>query len=117
MENVKDVQVGDRLYRLTKTDARTSCWLFAFLADKSEGAILLSALGKCSQEEFNSIQNKALKLVSRVDNEEGKEFLVPILSGTGVIADKDLMVKPNELLDLTSESIMFNISPFLSVRE
>lgn len=110
----QDVPVGDRTYRLTKTTPRTACWLFAFLADKAEGKALVAALGKCTEEEFTNIQDKALRLVYFLDTREGELFPTPIIGPGGTIVDSYLSEQPSKLFDLTVESVLFNIQPFLA---
>ena len=112
-ETSKLVTIGDKSYQLNKTDARTSCWLFSFLGDKSEGKVLLTALGKCTKEEFNIVQYEALRKVNRIDVEGDKEFPIPIVKSDGTLIDKFLEENPNLLFDLTLSSVLYNISPFL----
>jgi hypothetical protein len=114
-ETSKDIPVGDKKFKLTKMDPRSACWLFTNLADKTEsGSLLISALGKCSREEFNEIQDLALKHVFFLDEKDGNVFPTVLVSSTGVWVDKDLESDPRAVFQLTTESIMFNISPFLT---
>ena len=116
MENRKtyqDVPVKDKTYRINKMDARSACWLFAFLADKAEGKALLSALGKCSKKEFDEIQSMALKQVEFMDYKDGNTFPTAVITGNGSICDVTMQEDPSIVFNLTAECIMFNLTPFL----
>lgn len=110
----KDVPVGGKTYRLTKMDARLACWLFATLAGKTDDGLLMAALGKCSREDFNEIQTHALKHVFALATEEGNTFEVAILGPNGSFSDPELAKDPGTVFKLTTDSIMFNVQPFLS---
>lgn len=110
----KDAPVGDKTYRFNKMDARLACYLFATIsANTATGTTLLTALGKFSQDKFNEIQNHALRFIQWLDERDGNVFPTPILSGDGKWADKDLALDPAIVMALTTESILFNIQPFL----
>lgn len=110
----KDVPIGDRNYRLTKMDSRLGCWLFSTLAYKADANQILSALGKCTKEEFDEVQGQALRFVFRLDkSEDGTVFPMAVLAPNGMWVDKDLADDPAEVFQLTSAAILFNIDPFL----
>jgi hypothetical protein len=110
----KDITIDDKSFRLSKMDARLACWLFATLgANASSSGLLLSTLGSCTHAQFDEIQGHALRHVMLLDNKDGNVFPVPILSGEGKFADPSLGTDGNLVFRLTSESIMFNVAPFL----
>lgn len=115
MENratTQDVTIGATTYRLTKTDARQACWLFAILGAHAGNGTMLAALGKLTHAEFDEVQGAALRLVYRIDNKEGSEFLMPIVGPGGTWADEPLSSNAAHVFKLTAEVLMFNVAPF-----
>lgn len=109
-----ETKIQGRTYSIAKMDPRTACWLFTFLASRTgEGGKLTAALGSCTRAEFDQIQTAALKQVTRLDIKEDKTFPVPVLMADGRLVDKDLLESPQHVMFLTSEAIMFNLTPFL----
>jgi len=114
----KDYPLNGRVYRITKADPRSACWLFTLLAGRSDGNNnLLSSLGRLSHSEFDEVQAMALSKVSLVDSSTENVFVTPIISVDGKWADKTLSENADEVLELTTQSIMLTVSPFLSGQE
>ena len=113
-ETTKEIKLGDRIYQLNKADARSACWMFTFLAGKAEEKDLMSALGKCTKEQFDDIQTRALKLIYFMDTKDGNTFPTAVIKFDGSIVDNYLNSDPDALLQITYMSLMFNISPFLA---
>jgi hypothetical protein len=112
--NQKEVKVGEQSYSIKKMDPRLACWLFSVLAGKApSGSSLLAALGNCSKSEFDEIQGHALRFVFHCDLQDGVLLEIPILGSNGMWAIKELNDDPSKVYKLTTESIMFNINPFL----
>lgn len=108
----KVVSVGDKKYKIKKIDARSSCWLFAFLGGKSPTGFAMAGLGQCSRQEFNDITDLVLNPVLLIDETPENTFELPVLSGKSIIADKELASDAGKLMLLLSEAIMFNLDPF-----
>jgi hypothetical protein len=113
-ETHKDITVGDRPYRLTKMDPRLGCFLFTTLSSKADdNKQLMSSLGHCTKDEFDEIQSLALRFVFYTDKSGGEEFHIPVIGANGMWADKNLQDDPSELLQVTIQSLLFNLKPFL----
>jgi hypothetical protein len=113
----KDVTIGETKYRLSKADARTACWLFSILGANAVSGNILSALGKVSHAEFDEVQATVLRLISRLDYKDANEFPMPIVSGGGAWADQAVASDAGVVFKLTSQALMFNLSPFLAADE
>lgn len=110
----KEVKVGNNNYLIKKMDPRLACWLFSVLATKApSGSSLLSALGNCSKSEFDEIQGHALRFVFHLELQDSVALEIPIIGFDGTWAIKELNYDPSKVYKLTTESIMFNINPFL----
>ncbi len=119
MENrklTKEVAVGEKRYQLKKIDARSGCWLFAFLGGKSNGGSIVAGLGSCTRLEFEEILNLVLRPVVCLDSSENGNFEIPVFSGGGTLVDDNLQSDASYLFTLVSEAIVFNLEPFLSGR-
>jgi hypothetical protein len=112
---MKEVAVGEKRYQLKKIDARSACWLFAFLGGRSTGGSIISGLGACTKQEFDEITGLVLKPILCLDHSQDGQFEIPILSATGNITDENLMDAGNMMV-LVSEAIVFNLEPFLAGR-
>lgn len=113
-ESQKIVPIKGKNYQVNKLDARTGCWLFSFMSEKSGSGQILSGLGKCTRPEFFDLQNLALKQVFLMDGEKGAEFPIPVVGPSGQFVG-DLVGDVELAFRLTSESILFNLEPFLVV--
>jgi hypothetical protein len=114
----QDIVIEERTYRLTKMDARSACWLFSFLASKSgNGEGILSSLGKCAKEQFDEIQTLALRHVFYLDMKDNETFPITVLAPNGSLVDQTLADHAGHLFKATTESIMFNLTPFLAAAE
>jgi hypothetical protein len=112
-ETQKTVTVQETNYQINKIDPRTACWLFSFLAARTSGS-LTDSLGKCTRDEFNEIQSIVLLKIFRIDDKDGATGLVPILSGSGLIADPLLKDDAEALFQITVLGIAFNLDPFIA---
>jgi hypothetical protein len=108
----QDVTIGTTTYRLSKTDARQACWLFAILGAHAGNGTMLAALGKLTHAEFDEVQGIALRLVCRMDQKEGNDFPMPIIGGSGAWGDAELSCNAAHVFKLTAEVLMFNLAPF-----
>lgn len=109
------VTIKDKVYEINKLDARSGCWLFAFVSDRSGDGPITSGLGKCSLKEFTEVQTLVLQGVFYLDSKDGTTFPIAVVGPGGSLIgevgqDVELAFK------LTIESIVFNISPFLVVK-
>jgi hypothetical protein len=113
----KTTVVNGLTYQINKLDARSSCWLFTFISSRSvsEGAFL-SVLGKCTRAEFDEIQTLALSKVLYLDSANGVTLPSVIISSTGAVVDPNLVNDAESLMRLTTESLLFSLSPFLVER-
>ena len=112
----QDIVIQEKTYRINKLDARSACWLFCFLMDKAEGKAILSALGKCTKSEFDEVQSLLIKKVDFMDTKDGNTFPTAITKVDGSICDVTLEDAGN-LFNLTTEAVMFNLTPFLAEKE
>ena len=108
----KNVPIGDKIYQISKMDARLACWLFATLAARAENG-LMSSLGKLTRVEFDEIQGFALKFISLLETQDGLDLLTPVISGDGRWSSQDLIHNPEIVFKLMTECILFNVEPFL----
>lgn len=113
-EATKDVTIKGKVYQINKLDSRTGCWLFAVMSEKSGAGEILSGLGKMSRKEFDEIQTLVLKQVFHLDNSNGNTFPIAVIMPTGSFIG-DLVEDTELAFRLTSESIIFNLKPFLVV--
>lgn len=114
----QDVTIGSQQYRLSKMDARSACWLYAVISNNvDEAQPILSSLGRLSLEEFSRVQTHALRYAYTLDERDGNVFPTAVLAPTGVVADKALTDDPRLIYELTIAAVLFNLSPFLAVRE
>lgn len=111
-ESSKIFPLKGKNYQINKVDSRSGCWLFAFMSEKSGEGHILSGLGKCTREEFDYIQTMALKQVFHLDGQDGAVFPVAVLGPGGQFVG-DLTTDTELAFRLTSESIIFNLTPFL----
>lgn len=112
----KETSVGEKRYQLKKIDARSACWLFAFLGGKSNGGSIITGLGTCTRSEFEDIQTLVLRPVVCLDSTSDGNFEIPIFSGNGTLVDENLRDDSSNLFMITSEAIIFNLEPFLAER-
>jgi len=110
----KNITVGDKTFQITKMDPRTSCWLFSVMGSKAEGKMILTAFGNCSKEEFDQIQSLALRQILWLDNKDGTVFPTSLIAQNGKFT---ISIEADELYQLTSESVIFSLSPFLVEQE
>jgi hypothetical protein len=108
----RELVVGEKRYQLKKIDARSACWLFSFLASKSNGSTLVNGLGVCTRQEFDEITSLVLKPVVCLDHSEDGQFELAVIAPNGIIPDSNL--DAGNLFKLISESIVFNLEPFLA---
>ena|SRR5579862_6420314 len=108
----KEIEIREKTFQISKTDARTACWLFSFISSKA--TTVPEALGKCTRAEFREIQDLLLSKIFRLDIEGDKKFPVPILTGAGNFSDPDYNSDADLVYNLTVHAIMFNIEPFLA---
>lgn len=119
MENravTKNVTIEGREYQVTKVDARTACWLFTFMGARSGEGAILSGLGKCTRQEFDEVQALALSKVFFLDEQGGNTFPITVIAPDGSFTDKRLASDAEAVMRLTTESLLFNLSPFLVER-
>ena len=120
MENrqtTKTITIKDRTYQLNKLDARTSCWLFAFLGEKAGSDSFTTAFGRCTREQFMELENIALRQIFWIDTKEDKSFPTALLSAGGAFTIPELETDADIVFQLVTASILFSISPFLTVAE
>ena len=115
--NTKNVTINDKVYQLNKIDPRTICWLFGFMAGKASGGLILTAFGNCTRAEFDEIQSIALRSIFYLDTKDGNTFPTAILSNGGMFTQKWLEEEPETVMKLTSDFVLFNLSPFLTTLE
>jgi hypothetical protein len=114
----QDVTINGQQYRVTKMDARSACWLFAVISNNvPEDKPILSSLGKLSLDEFSRVQTQALRYAYTLDSKDGNVFPTSVLAADGSWADKALEASPTAIYELTVAAVLFNLNPFITVRE
>jgi hypothetical protein len=117
----KDVTIGAHVFRLRKMDARTGTWLYSLLTAKASPSgepvtlqQLINAFHLCTKDEFTLIQSEALKRISVIEDREGKEFELVILSptGSGAFSFDFLNEEVTTVFQLTDLQVVFNVTPF-----
>ncbi len=115
MENrtsTKNVTIKDRVYQINKVDARTVCWLFSFLGARCGDGAILTGLGRCTRQEFDDIQSMALSKIFWMDTKDGATFPTAVVGPSGAFSDPSLAEDAETVMRLTSDFLMFNLSPF-----
>jgi hypothetical protein len=115
--STKNVVIKDRTYQISKLDARTACWLFTFMGERSKDGQILSGLGRCTRQEFTEVQGVLLGKVTHLDNQDGNVFPIAIIGPTGGFSVADLSEDAETVMRLTTESLMLSLSPFFIDRE
>jgi hypothetical protein len=96
-------------------DPRLACFIFTSLAGRTdENGQLLSTLAKLNRAEFEELQNYALKFVYRVELQGEVEIPIPVINVAGLLVDSHLEFDPKNVMRLTTDSLMFNLQPFLA---
>lgn len=114
-QNSKTITIKDKTYQLNKMDARTGSWVFAFFSSRQDKGLILEALGKCTRAEYDEIQTVALKQVMVSETLDGAPIFTPVLAHTGQLVGTDIQTDAELIYRLMSESLMFNLQPFLVV--
>lgn len=116
MDNRKKFTVDTikgKKFQINKVDARTSCWLYSFLASRTPGSLSM-ALGQCSRKEFDEIQGIALSSVFYLDSDTAGTFPTAIIAPNGAWSNEEIGSDPELIMALTIASLSFNIQPFLA---
>lgn len=137
MDSVKELEINGRTYQIAGFDARTGSKLLARLmarfikmgseaasdnspvtvsevpADQAENpnALLQFLLLNLSDVDFDYVQTHALAVVTRLEGDSNAPL--PI-TRNGVITPKDLKDDIATIMQLTSESLFANLSPFFT---
>lgn len=115
----KDVPIGDTTYRVGKMTARNGSWVAFLIGSKIAGSLLSGGfeIGRISQglqslteSEFQSIQDHALKVVQKID--VTTQLPIPMMTQSGVWADKTLENDAVTVFQLTLQAVGFNLEPF-----
>lgn len=122
-QKYKDIEAGDKKYRLTKMDARTGSYLAAKVAllaaplmnsgsvDKQAIAHIVPSL---CRKDFEEIQTIVLQRVQRLNEVNGSLLPEPILKADGTFVDEELEYSIATVMNLTVQAIMFNIGDFFA---
>lgn len=123
-QKYQDVEVGGKKYRLTKMDARTGSYIAAKLAllaapllkkggsvDDNAMAALVPSLNR---KDFEEIQTLLLKRVKILREKDGIFLPEPILKADGSFVDEELEYSTAAVMNLTVQSIMFNVGDFFA---
>jgi hypothetical protein len=106
-------EVNGKVYLINKTSPRTACWLFTFLGSRSaEGERIIAALGRCTREQYDEIQDIVLKLIFLKDG----DFPISVVNPkTGELLGD--LVDPAVLMRLTSLALTFQLESFMVANE
>lgn len=74
-------------------------------------AMLAAFLNRLDFDTFSFIQNRALAVVSRLDDDGAP---LPLVADNGVFADQELATSISLAMALTVQSLVFNLSDFFS---
>lgn len=123
-QKYQEVEVGGKKYRLTKMDARTGSYIAAKLAllaapllkkggsvDDNAMAALIHSLNR---KDFEEIQTLLLKRVKLLREKDGVSLPEPILMADGSFVDEELEYSTAAVMNLTVQSIMFNVGDFFA---
>ena len=123
-QKYQEVEVGGKKYRLTKMDARTGSYIAAKLAllaapllkkggsvDDNAMAALVPSLNR---KDFEEIQTLLLKRVKLLREKDGVSLPEPILMADGSFVDEELEYSTAAVMNLTVQSIMFNVGDFFA---
>lgn len=123
-QKYQEVEVGGKKYRLTKMDARTGSYIAAKLAllaapllkkggsvDDNAMAALIPSLNR---KDFEEIQTLLLKRVKLLREKDGVSLPEPILMADGSFVDEELEYSTAAVMNLTVQSIMFNVGDFFA---
>lgn len=123
-QKFKEVEVGGKKYRLTKMDARTGSYIAAKLALlaapllKKGGNIdddaMTALVPSLNRKDFEEIQTLLLRRVQLLREKDGTSLPEPIVMANGSFVDEDLEYSTAAVMNLTVQSIMFNVGDFFA---
>lgn len=122
-QKTKDIEIGDKKFRLGRLDARTGSYVAVKIAvlvmpalQSKDGSIDVNAISQAlpalSQQEFFSLQNILLKTINKITMNGDTELLEPVLRANGSFVDEDLTYDTAAVIALTAHAIMFNVGDF-----
>lgn len=137
MDDTKDLVLNGNRYQITRMDAAVGSWLLFKLMDtmrkifaevepngqqpqelgteqkESAAYAMISAmLMTLDKDDFGKVQREALKVVGQYAAVGEKEVLLPVLMANGSFAVHALKNDIVSVVNLTSGSLYFNLSPF-----
>jgi hypothetical protein len=138
LETIKDVEVNGKSYMIAHMDSDTGSWLLMRLmgelqsaiskmdiaddaaqaetvdnADTAQSAIQF-LLMNLDQPTFKIVQRHALNVCYRYETVGGMPKPMPVILSNGKLCYKDLQHDIKTLLELTSQALFANLSPFFS---
>lgn len=123
-QKTKDIEVGGKKYRLTKLDARTGSYIAAKLAILAapmlaqgkavDAASVSAAMPNLKREDFDELQTLLLQRVQKLNDVQGQLLPEPVLKADGAFVDEELAYNVANVMNLTVQSIMFNVGDFFA---
>jgi septum formation topological specificity factor MinE len=136
--NTKDVTLGVSRYRISRMNASTGSWLLFKLLDslrkimtdgsqdtqsapqeigteqreQAANALIQGMLMTLDKGLFDQVQREALNVVGQYTAIGEKEVVLPVLMANGTVAIPELRNDIVSIVQLTSQSLYFNLSPF-----
>jgi septum formation topological specificity factor MinE len=136
--NTKDVTLGVSRYRIARMNASTGSWLLFKLLDslrkimadgsqdtqsapqeigteqreQAANALIQGMLMTLDKGLFDQVQREALNVVGQYTAIGEKEVVLPVLMANGTVAIPELRNDIVSIVQLTSQSLYFNLSPF-----
>jgi septum formation topological specificity factor MinE len=136
--NTKDVALGVSRYRISRMNASTGSWLLFKLLDslrkimadgsqdtqsapqeigteqreQAANALIQGMLMTLDKGLFDQVQREALNVVGQYTAIGEKEVVLPVLMANGTVAIPELRNDIVSIVQLTSQSLYFNLSPF-----
>ena len=123
-QKTQDVEVGGKMYRLNKLDARTGSYIAAKVALMAapmlkNGTVsedsLAAVVPSLNRRDFDELQTLLLQKVQRLNEVEGRALPEPVLTNRGDFVDPELAYDVASVMALTVKSVMFNIGDFFAV--
>lgn len=122
-QNVKDIEVGGKKYRITKMDARAGSYVATKIAligapllmnKKFDNEALATLLPSLNRRDFDEIQTILLKCVQKLNEKDGHLLPEPVLTADGSFVDEELQYNVAAVMNITVQAAMFNVGAFFA---
>lgn len=139
MQTTKETQINGKSYQIESMDADTGSWLLMKLVDslrkvlsgvddstpdqnvtevsqdqKEQAAfgLIQAMLMNLDRQLFTEVQKEALRVCKQYAAVGDKEVAMPVLMASGKFAIPELKNDISTVMQLTSQALYFNLSPF-----